>query len=172
MSADLDLMRRAARLAGHSAAHGVWSVSDGAPLTPFCAFETADGERSLTRFAFEDQDAAFKAAVAAFVAGAEAAVVGALVYPDVFIRHDMGLDAVYVAAKGYPARQPNMRLAVTYAPDDGTYGFSVFDPEVMEHPGIDASAMPDLLAAFWEGRDSHEEAAAIWKAADEGPSPI
>ncbi|MEM7775418.1 MAG: hypothetical protein AAF732_07385 [Pseudomonadota bacterium] len=172
MDKNMDAMRRAALLAGHAAAHGVLSVSTGGQLIPFCVFEDDNGGRSLTRFAFGDPDAAFKGAISLFGAGSEGASMGAMVYPDVFVRNEMGLDAMMVAARTYPAREPNMRLAVTFEPADSAYGFSVFDPEIMEHPGIEDNNFRDVLSAFWEGRDSHSEAAAVWTAAYQGPPPI
>lgn len=47
-------MQQTARLAGFFAAHGIWSVADGATLIPMIGYEQAGGERKMVRFANED----------------------------------------------------------------------------------------------------------------------
>ena len=46
-------MERAVELAGFFAAHGIWCVSDGEPLTPMLAQESAANGRNMLRFASE-----------------------------------------------------------------------------------------------------------------------
>jgi hypothetical protein len=47
-------VRETARLAGFFAAHGIWSVCDGATLTPLLGYEQADGSRGMDRFVSDD----------------------------------------------------------------------------------------------------------------------
>lgn len=47
-------MDEIAGMAGFFAAHGVWSVSDGATLIPLLGYEQVDGERGMDRLVFDD----------------------------------------------------------------------------------------------------------------------
>jgi hypothetical protein len=47
-------MLATAELAGSFAAHGVWCVSEGGPLTPMLAHEMPDGSRHMMRLVMDD----------------------------------------------------------------------------------------------------------------------
>jgi hypothetical protein len=150
------------RLAGFFAAHGVWSVSDGATLIPLLGYEQASGERGMSRFATNDLGAAAQAGRDALEANANAAVRAVLVV-DGYVHLEVGrIDALIVEAVEYGPQRRSVTVAVPYRPLASPGGFAVHRPKFLS--GVDRQEASALGEAFFAGVDSHERAAPVWSA--------
>ena len=154
-------MARLASLGGFFAAHGVWCVSEGEPLVPFCAVESADGSRALTRFAAERLEAGV-AQAQGFFAGQHAAGAAraALVY-DAYVTLDWGkTDALIIDARSLSS-DFSFTMIVPYR--NARAGFAVYRPKLRAIAPRDTPGA-EVVEPFFAGVDSHAEAAAVWNA--------
>lgn len=157
-------MEGTAKLAGFFAAHGIWSVSDGGPLIPMLCYETADGERGMDRLVADDLAEAVQLGQEALHNNTRSAVRAALVC-DAFLNLDTGrTDALVIEAIAYGPEGGSLTLAVPYRPHDSADGFAVHRPKFIELTGVAESDHEAIGEAFFDGVDSHEEAAAVWNA--------
>lgn len=157
-------MKETANLAGFFAAHGIWSVSDSGPLMPMLAFESADGERAMHRLVADDIADGVRMGKEALRDNTNNAVRAVLVY-DAFLNLDTGrVDALVVEAVSYGPQAGTLTLAVPYRPSDSPAGFAVHRPKFVEVTGVPETEQDALADAFFDGVDSHEEAAAVWNA--------
>ncbi|MEU6148658.1 hypothetical protein ABZ816_01520 [Actinosynnema sp. NPDC047251] len=157
-------MIETAMMAGHIAAHGVWSVSEGETLIPILAHQTADGERTLSRYLLDDLGEAARAAQDALYSNENDAV-RAVIVIDTFLHSDDGkVDALVVEAVLYGPSPVTMRVAVPYVPLTETTSFAIHRPRFLDLVGLDNPDFDELSDAFFQGVNSHEQAAAIWTA--------
>ena len=157
-------MNETAAMAGFFAAHGIWSVSDGATLIPLLGHEDTDGGRGMDRLAFADAGAAAKAGQDTLAAGKPGWVRAVLVV-DAYLHLATGkVDALIVDAVEYLPARRSLRMAVPYRPQQSPEGFAVYRPRFVEVTGIDEPDHAALADAFFAGVDSHERAAAVWNA--------
>jgi len=160
----LSPMYEFAELAGFFAAHGVWSVSDGATLIPMLGYEHANGERGMSRYAVNDLAQAAQAGRQALETndlGAQRAVL----VVDGYVHLDVGkVDALIVEAVEYGPAGRSMTVAVPYRPQPSPNGFAVHRPKFLQITGVDQPARAGLGEAFFAGVDSHDKAAPIWNA--------
>jgi hypothetical protein len=153
-------MLETARLAGFFAAHGIWSVSDGGPLTPMLGFEKPDGDRGMTRFAAPDLSDGVRAGQEALATNEDGAARAVLVY-DAYVHLPSGrVDALVIEAVEYGPEPRTLRMGIPYRPEP----FAVHRPKFFEVTGVDQPDWPVLAEAFYTGVDSHEEAAKVWNA--------
>jgi hypothetical protein len=156
-------MEAVAEHAGLFAAHGIWCVSDGGPLTPMLAFERPDGSREMMRFVTEDLQAGAERGRQWLAENPEGATHAVLVL-DGFITLEGGkTDALIVEAVQYVPERAGFTLAVPYRSKDSADGFAVYRPKFIDCDG----AEPDfdrLGEAFFRGVDRHEQGAAVWNA--------
>lgn len=153
-------LRRVAELGGFFAAHGVWSVSNGPALVPFCAVESRDGKRSLTRFAAKQMEDGVAQARELFSQSPPGAMRAALVY-DAYVTFDWGkTDTLIIEARSYVA-DAAFTMLVPYR--NAKAGFAVFRPKLraISPSGV---APGDVVEPFFAGVDAHTEAAAVWNA--------
>jgi hypothetical protein len=157
-------MRETARLAGFFAAHGIWSVADGGPLTPLLGYEQTDGGRGMDRFAADDTAEAVRAGQDALQANRRGSVRAVLV-TDAYIQLGTGRsDALIAEAVEYGAARQSMTMAIPYRPQSSPHGFAVYRPKFIEVTGVDEPDYGGLADAFFAGVDSHGQAAAVWNA--------
>ena len=157
-------MQQTARLAGFFAAHGIWSIADGATLIPMLGSEQAGGERRLVRFANQDIAVGAQAGRDALAANPDAAARAVLVV-DAYLHLPAGrLDALVVEAVEYGPQERSLRIGVPYRPQPSPGGFAVHRPKLLQIEGVAESEAPVLIEAFFAGVDSHERAAPIWNA--------
>jgi hypothetical protein len=153
-----------ARLAGFFAAHGIWSVSDGATLTPLLGHEHASGDRGMDRFALSDVGAGAQAGQEALQANRHGAVRAVLVV-DGYLHLPRGrTDALIIDAVEYGPARRSFKMGVPYRPQPSPQGFAVHRPKFIEVVGVDKQDYPALADAFFAGVDSHERAAPVWNA--------
>ncbi|MFV2210418.1 hypothetical protein ACFHW2_09385 [Actinomadura sp. LOL_016] len=153
-----------AAMAGFFAAHGVWSVSDGATLIPMLAHERPNGERGMDRLVHDDVADAARAGEEALRAGHGDWVRAALVV-DAYLHLDTSrVDALIVDAVEYGPSRRSLKMAVPYRPQGAPEGFAVYRPKFIEVTGMDDPDIAALAESFFSGVDSHEQAAAVWDA--------
>lgn len=157
-------MLETAALAGFFAAHGIWSVSDGATLIPLLGYEHADGRRGMDRFVLDDLAAGARAGQEALRGNPYHAVRAALVV-DAYVHLETGrTDALIVDAVEYGRTPRSLRVAVPYRPKLSPQGFAVHRPAFIEIVGVDRQEHRAVVDAFFGGVDAHEPAAAVWRA--------
>lgn len=160
----LAAMQETARLAGFFAAHGIWSVAEGATLVPLLGYERASGDRGMDRFAAGDLAVGAQAGQEALRTNPRAAARAVLVV-DAYLHLEAGrTDALIVDAVEYGPAGRSLKVAVPYRPQSGPQGFAVHRPKFLELVGVDRADYSALSEAFFAGVDDHEPAAAVWNA--------
>lgn len=153
-------MKPTAQLAGFFAAHGVWCVSDGGPLTPMLAYELADGSRQMSRFAADTLEKGVELGRKQLAENAHLALRAAFVF-DGYLNLESGkTDALFIEARNY-ADDVAFVMAVPYRQSEDPAGFAVFRPKFIDFEG----PKPDygaLAEDFFAGIEQHEKGAEIW----------
>jgi hypothetical protein len=160
----LAAMFETARLAGFFAAHGIWSVSDGATLTPLVGFEHASGDRGMDRFAHNDVGAGAQAGQEALQTNQHGAVRAVLVVDGYLHLPGGRTDALIIDAVEYGPAGRSFKMGVPYRLKASPKGFAVHRAKFIEVVGVNKQDYPALADAFFTGVDSHERAAPIWNA--------
>src|SRR6266545_1395581 len=132
----LAVMLETARLAGFFAAHGIWSVSDGATLIPLLRYEHANGDRGMDRFALDDVGDGARAGQDALQANRRGSARAVLVV-DAYLHLDSGrTDALIVEAVEYGPARLSMKMAVPYRPKPSPQGFALHRPKFIQVIGV------------------------------------
>ncbi|MCM6779080.1 hypothetical protein NDR87_36970 [Nocardia sp. CDC159] len=151
-----------ASIAGFCAAHGIWSISDGATLIPILGYEQHDGARGMERFVFDDIADSARAGQTALATGRDQWARAVLV-TDAYLHLDTGrVDALIVDAVEYFSSRRSLQLAIPYRPQQDPEGFGVYQPQLLDTTGFDEFDYDVLAESFNSGVGSHEHAAAIW----------
>ena len=157
-------MHETARLAGFFAAHGIWSVADGATLIPLLGYELSSGDRGMDRFALDDIGEGAQAGQDSLQANRRSAVRAVLVV-DGYLHLNTGrTDALIVDAVEYGPVRRSLKMGVPYRPQPNPLGFAVHRPKFIEVVGAEQRDYNALAESFFAGVDSHERAAPIWNA--------
>jgi hypothetical protein len=158
----LGVLNKLMELAGFFTAHAVWTVSlQQGPLAPILVTEGA-GERSMTRF---DKEKSMELAVAKaqdlLDSNSAEADRGILLY-DAFVTLDEGrCDAIIVQGVDHDSGTLKMEIIQPYRPPNAPGGFAVMQPKV-SFPAGQVEYADELIEAFFEGLDSHEEGGPLW----------
>jgi phosphopantetheinyl transferase (holo-ACP synthase) len=155
-------------LAGFALAHAVWSLSDTEDeelLCPLAVVETHAGERKLTRFAAETQEAAIIAGKAAMrEASAEAA---AWAFAREAVWRKMGIEqtgdvlAVDFWATGMPGAATIMQH-FNRATNGSRFRISASPTLVFDGIRLSADVAAPSITAIMAGVHSHTAVAALW----------
>lgn len=149
-----------ARLAGFFAAHGVWSVSDGGPLTPLLGYDEVNGQRGMTRFVAEDIAEGARKGREELETNPAGRLRAVLVL-DAYIHLESGkVDALIAEAVEYGPAPKKLVIAVPYRPEP----FAVHRPKFLEIEGFPDAETGNLADAFFAGVDAHEQGNAVWSA--------
>lgn len=152
-------------MAGFIAAHGIWSVSDGETLIPLVCQEEQDGQRVVNRVMLDDVGDGARAAQE-MVALNEAGARRAVSVVDTYLHLPSGrVDALLVTAVEYEPVRRSVEIAVPYQPADGDQEFAVYRLKLMDLDGVDEADQDELVDAFFDGVESHGEAAPVWQQA-------
>ncbi len=152
-------MDEIARMAGFYAAHGIWSVSDGATLIPLLGYAHEDGSQGMDRLMVDDPAKAGRETLETGRDGWSSAVL----VLDAYLSFETGRkDALIVEAVGYLPARRSLQMAIPYRPGSDPQGFGVYRPKFFEAVGVDDPDYAALAASFFGGVDSHEKAAAVW----------
>jgi hypothetical protein len=149
-------------LAGFFTAHAVWTVSlQQGPLAPILVTES-EGERSLTRF---NQEPSMEEAVAkaqGLLDGSQDDADRGIILYDAFVTLDDGrCDAIIVQGQEHVSGLLKVEIIQPYRPPNAPGGFAVMQPKV-SFPEGQVEHAEQLIEAFFEGLDSHEEGGPLW----------
>lgn len=154
-------MIAAFELAGVFAAHGIWCLSDGDGLIPMLAFQTADGERQMRRFAMEELGQGVELGKQQLASNEMQASVAALVYDGRITLETGKVDALIIEIRSYATPQAEAVVAIPYTPQS-TGQFAVHRPKLLAWDHCDEFEIDDAFQAFFAGVDSHEKGAEVW----------
>ena len=156
-------MEAVAEHAGFFAAHGIWCVADGGPLTPMLAFERLNGEREMIRFVSGQLEAGVQQGRQWLADNPEGATHAILVFDGFITLKDGKTDALLIEAVQYRPERAGFTMAIPYRSADDPRGFAVFRPKFLGFEGP-RPAFDELGQAFFRGVDKHEEGAKVWNA--------
>lgn len=162
-------MEATAEMAGFFAAHAVWCVADGQPLTPLVAYHVEGEKPRLQRFVHETYETAVDEAREFLADNPKQALRAVLIFDGyVALGDEVKTDALLVEAQDYGVpgvdEGHSFLMAIPYRHAENKRGFAVHRPKFLEYegPGDD----PDFTAAgtaFFVGVDQHEEGGKVWK---------
>lgn len=153
-------MEKAVELAGQFAAHAIWCVSDGGPLTPMLAMEMPGGQIKMQRQVAERLEDAAHHVQEALERNGEGAVRAASLVDGYMTLDDGKTDAILIDIRVYGVGARSLSMAVPYRNADHPNGFAVHRPKFL----VDLEGQEHQLfgEAFFRGVDSHEEGAKVW----------
>jgi hypothetical protein len=154
-------MQLTAQLAGFSAAHAVWCVSDGETLIPFIAYESDDGSRQIIRIAHELLQEGVAHGKDWLANNPESAMRAVLVYDGFVTLLEGKTDALIIEGMEFSPSRAGFTMAVPYRLASSPEGFAVHRPKFLGFEGGEPS-FDSLGAAFFQGVDQHEEGSAVW----------
>jgi len=157
-------MISAARLAGFFAAYAIWCVSDSEMLTPMFAFTTAAGERRMDRLAGNDLEQVVALGKARLAANDDAADDAAFLFDGRIPIGERKYDAIIVEMRAYFSPRSASRLGIPYTPKSAG-GFHVHRPKILQWQNCEDFSLQDVVEAFFEGVDAHEQGAKVWNSA-------
>ena len=155
-------MQTAFELAGFFAAHGIWCVSDGSPLTPMLAYTAANGERQMLRLAHEDLEQAVSAGKQQLADNEVNANDAALIFDAVIHVDGESLDSLIVEIRSYISPHSEAVLAIPFSPP-GEGPFRIHKVKLVEWKGCEDFDMEAAFEAFFQGVEGHEQGASIWE---------
>jgi hypothetical protein len=153
-------MKKAVELAGEFAAHAIWCVSEGGPLTPILALETPGGGKKMLRFAAENLEDGAEYGRAELESNREGAVHAVLLVDGYLTLDGPKTDAILIDIKVYREPAVSLSMAVPYRHPESPDGFAVYRPKFLSE--LRAGDHEALGEAFFRGVDSHEEGARVW----------
>ncbi len=150
------------KLAGFISAHGIWSVSDGETLTPMFAIHKANGERVINRLVTERLDEAIELGRAKLEENSDDANDAVLIFDGRIPIGEKKYDALIIEIRSYfsPSSKSTMAIPYTPATEGGT--FKVHKPKYLQWENCGDFNLNTCVDAFFEGVDSHVEAAKVW----------
>jgi hypothetical protein len=152
----MDDFEDAARLAGYFVAHGMWSLSDGATVSPMIAHE-GPGGRGFQKF-LGDSDTA-EEYLEANPSGADRAV---MIVDGYFEVEGVRRDALIARVVAYGPPRQSLHIVVPYRPARSDAGFAVHSPRFGNPENIDPVRLDALGDAFFSGVVLHTAASPIW----------
>ena len=151
----------AAALAGYFVAHGVWSISDGAPVTPMVAHE-GDGGRGFQKFLSEDIGAGARQAETWLEENPSNALRAVLVVDGFADLDGVRRDALIARVVEYGPPRRTLHIVLPYRPLATDRGFAVHSPRFGGAEGMEGVDLEALGQAFFAGVGAHAAAASIW----------
>jgi len=151
----------AGELGGFSAAHAIWSVSDGSTLIPMLTCVDQNNERQMIRLVQDQLEKAVQDGKARLEANPMDANDAALLY-DGYITHDGAqVDAVIIELRSYFSPGSRVAIAVPYTPGSGA-SFKVHKPKLLQWSACEDFDVEAVFKAFFTGIGQHEQGARIW----------
>ena len=146
----------AARLAGYFVAHGMWSVSDGAVMSPLIAHEGPEG-RAFQKFQ-GDTDSAEEY----LEANPANAIRAVMVVDGYFEIEGVRRDALIARVIAYGPPRQSLHLVAPPRPAGSDAAFAVHSPRFGNPENIDPERLDALGDAFFSGVVLHTAASPIW----------
>ena len=151
----------AAALAGYFVAHGVWSVSDGAAVTPMVAHE-GPGGRGFQKFQADDIGASARLAESWLDENPEQAIRAVMVVDGYAELDGTRRDALIARVIEYGPPKRLLHIVLPYRRKDADGGFAVHSPRFGGAEGMDGVDLEALGQAFFAGVGAHAAASQIW----------
>lgn len=155
-------MIRAHKMAGYIAAHGIWSVSDGETLIPMYAYESEDGKRVMNRLMSEMLEEAVSLGKQRLDENKEDANDAVLVFDGRITLQEKKYDSLIIEIRSYFSPSSKVTMAIPYTPASNDQSFKVHKPKFLQWENCEGFDLNDCVTAFFDGVDSHEEAAKVW----------
>lgn len=156
-------MKEIYKMAGHFAAHAMWSVSDGETLIPILGFLNKNNEKNMHRLAFEDSEKAMREGNDALEKNIDDSK-GVVFISDGYLNlNEEKTDALIVKIRGFNEYNSKSVLALPYRHSSHEKGFAIHRPKLLEYPE-DKEDRDDNINSFFDGIESHEQASKVWKA--------
>ena len=150
------------KLAGFISAHGIWCVSDGSTLTPMFAINNENGERVMNRLITESLEEAVELGRARLDKNSDDANDAVLIFDGRIPIGEKKFDALIIEMRSYFSPGSKSTMAIPYTPATESEEFKVHKPKYLQWENCDDFDLNTCVNAFFEGVDSHEEAAKVW----------
>ncbi|MET1076646.1 MAG: hypothetical protein ABWY06_01360 [Pseudomonas sp.] len=149
------------KMAGYCAAHAVAGVASGEILVPIVGKLKADGRRSLLRLAMGSVEAMARGAQ--YLEEFDADDRGVVFIKDALVTLETGrTDCLIVDIRFAEHAGKTLQYLIPYRNANHPQGFAVHRLKVMDCEAIDGEGLARCTEAFFDGRDAHEDAAALW----------
>ncbi|WP_237054056.1 hypothetical protein [Marilutibacter chinensis] len=149
------------KMAGHTVAHAIWSVSDGEVLIPIVGHLGSDGGARMERLAMGSAQA--MAMGAEKISRLEPGTTGAVFVKDTLVTLESGKVDALVADIRFAANDASrLQLLVPYRNANHADGFAVHAIKLTELAEIPRDAVDGLMQAFVAGLESHQEGGRLW----------
>lgn len=155
-------MIEAHKLAGFIAAHGIWSVSDGSTLIPIFAYTNENNERVLNRLVADKLEESVELGKERLNENKEDANDAVFVFDGRIPIGDQKYDALIVEIRAHFSPASKATLAIPYSPANAHHAFKVHKPKYLQWQDCDDFDLDVCVNSFFDGVDSHEEAARVW----------
>jgi hypothetical protein len=154
-------MITASELAGFFGAHAIRCVSDGETLIQMLAHTTADGQRQIDRFAFDELEAAVERGRQKLTTNPMDADDAVLLYDGRISVKKGKLDAIIIEMRSYGFPSAQATIAIPYTPKSSRR-FLVHKPKVLQWHECDDFDLDAALDAFFHGVARHDKGAKVW----------
>lgn len=158
---DSDDFAAAAALAGYFLAHGLWSVSDGAPVTPMVAHEGEAG-RGYQKFMADEPLAGARRAEEWLAENPQQASRAVMVLDGYAELDGVRRDALIAHVIEYGPPRQSLHIVLPYRRRDADGGFAVHSPRFGAPEGLERIDLDQLGKAFFAGVGAHSAASEIW----------
>jgi hypothetical protein len=155
-------MQDTMKMAGEVASHALWSVSDGAMLTPLLGYLDSDRSRRMERIAMGSAQAV--AYGSRKLEAPAPGTLGTVFVKDGIVTLPTGRCDALIVTIGFsddPAKR--FELLVPYRNARHTDGFAVHRLKLTQKTGIADDQVEGLFDAFVTGLESHEQGGRLWK---------
>ena len=165
-------MEQLFKMAGNTAAHAMWSVSDGEVLIPILKYLDKENESRMHRLAFSDCDEAIAYGKQQLETNERDAKGAVFVY-DGFARiGETKVDALLLNMRGYGDCAFACTLALPYRPKAEGQDFVIYRPALWEFEPEQKPLLNQHMDHFFDGIEGHATAAEFWKKHSVNDSPI
>jgi hypothetical protein len=150
------------KMAGHTAAHAIWSISDGDTLMPILGVIDTNNESSMIRLEVSEVEKAIEYGKKYHEKNQKNSK-GAAFVCDGYVELEEGkIDSLIVRVEGFDAFKSNLSIALPYRPCSDEKGFAVYRPKIMDNPQEYPERLQDYMNAFFDGLEGHEQGSEIW----------
>jgi hypothetical protein len=152
-------MRQAMKSAGRTAAHAVWSISDGEVLVPIYQHDAADPSKScMHRIATED---GAQRGLEWIEKNEHGSVSATFIFDGFAPIEGVRTDSLIIQVRRFQQPAWRIQLCIPYRTVDSPTGFATLTPQLLSCDGFDKEALAGALDAFFEGVESHPQGSAI-----------
>lgn len=154
-------MKDVLKMAGHAAAHAIWSISEGETLIPILSNLKDNGQTTMSRFMMGSAEA--MAAGNKKAKEFEPDDKGTAFIFDGYAHLDSGrVDSLIIDVNFAPDSQKSLRYMIPYRHATHKDGFAVHRLKICNVSGFSASDAQQISDSFFDGLESHQQGNKIW----------